>query len=321
MSPVRELIAGIYVPTLTFFTDDDQVDVAAISRHAVRLAQAGVVGLVTLGSYGEGVLLSNEERSVVTRTTRAALDQAGFTHVPVIAGVTDQSVRGAVELARQAASAGADAILTVPPSYYRSFVTDQVMHDFFTGLADGSPVPVIIYNYPGVTAGVDLTSDLIARLSVHENIIGAKFTCGSSGKLARVAAQTRPVGPLNPDNAITTGGFLCIAGMADFLTQALAVGGTGVISGPANITPKTVVRVFNLFAQKKYDEAFKAQLELSQSDYVLTNLGPEGSKIALQKFFGYGGHVRRPLMKKTSVSAQDEVTEIAKRYIDFENSL
>ncbi|KAK9465013.1 hypothetical protein V1512DRAFT_267080 [Lipomyces arxii] len=321
MTPIRPLIAGVYCPTVTFYTENDEIDTAAVASHAARLATAGVVGMVTLGSYGEGVLLSPEERSIVNKATREGLDAAGFCHVPVISGVTEQSVKGAVALAKDAAVAGADAILMVSTSYYRSFINEDMISDFFTGVADSSPLPIIIYNYPGVTAGIDLTSDLIIKLADHPNIIGTKFTCGNVGKLARVANALEAVGPLNPGCTVQKGGYLCIAGMADFLVQALSVGGTGVISGPANIVPKTVVRAYTLFAQGKILEAQKYQQSLSETDYVLTNLGPEGTKIALNKYFGYGGHVRRPMLRTLDATSQDAIASRIEKMLAFEKSL
>ncbi|KAK7203055.1 hypothetical protein BZA70DRAFT_80285 [Myxozyma melibiosi] len=321
---VRQLVSGIWVPTVTFFTENDEVDTATIAKHTVRLAKAGIKAMVTLGSYGEGVLLSPKERSLVNSTTRKALDDAGFTDIPVVAGVTEQSVKGAVALTKDAKEAGADAILMVCSSYYRGFVDETYITDFFTGVADESPLPIVIYNYPGVTAGIDIPSELLIKLSAHPNIIGTKFTCGNSGKLARVAGAVKSIGPLSKTSTLADvasgDGYFCIAGMADFLTQALAVGGSGVISGPGNITPKTVVRVYELFKAGKYEEAFAAQQKLSDSDYVLTNLGPEGTKCALQQFFGYGGHVRRPMQRKSEDAVKQQAVEIQK-YIDFESSL
>ncbi|KAK9489376.1 hypothetical protein V1508DRAFT_428243 [Lipomyces doorenjongii] len=323
MAPMRPLVPGVWVPTLTFYTENDEIDVDTIATHTVRLAEAGVVAVVTLGSYGEGVLLSPEERSLVNQAHRKALDEAGFAHVAVIAGVTAQSVKAAVALAKDAAAADADAILVVPPSYYRAFVNDEMIEDFFTGVADGSPLPIIIYNYPGVTAGVDLTSDLMIKLSAHPNIIGTKFTCGNCGKLARVANAVEAVGPLNPDVTVDKGGYLCIAGLADFLVPALSVGGAGVISGPGNIVPKTLVRVYNLFAEGKISQALVVQRQLSQTDYVLTNLRPDGAKIALQKYFGYGGGSRRPLKRRLDVKALGELVSASniEQMIAFERSL
>ncbi|KAK9472190.1 uncharacterized protein V1510DRAFT_418224 [Dipodascopsis tothii] len=318
MAP-RGFPSGVYVPTVTFFTADDTVDVAATAKHAVRLVRNGVVGLVNLGSFGEGPHLSREEKKAVNAASRKALDDAGFSQVPILSGVADNSVVGTVTLAEDAAAAGADAILLVAPSYYRAAMTEPVLKGYFTAVADRSPLPIVIYNFPGIVAGIDLTSEMLIELAAHPNIIGTKFTCQSSGKLARVAHALEVVAPASTAS-VASGGYLAFAGMADFLLQALSVGGTGVISGPANIVPRTVVRVYDLFASGKYEEAMAAQRSLSETDYVLTNLGAEGTKAALQAYFGYGGHVRAPLPRIDEKGAAEIAAQI-KEIIDLEISL
>jgi L-threo-3-deoxy-hexylosonate aldolase len=102
---------------MTFFKKDtEDVDVATIKKHAVRLAEAGLVGLVTMGSNGEAVHMTREEKTLVTRATREALTEAGYHDVPVIAGCSENSVRLAIELCREAAAAGAEYALILPPS-------------------------------------------------------------------------------------------------------------------------------------------------------------------------------------------------------------
>ncbi|KAJ4292847.1 hypothetical protein N0V88_005505 [Collariella sp. IMI 366227] len=104
---------SILPPLLPF-----DLDLPTIAHHAVRLARAGVVGLVTNGSNGEAVHLSRSERAAVTRATRTALDDAGFAHVPVMSGASEQSVRGTLELIKDAKEAGASAALVLCASFY-----------------------------------------------------------------------------------------------------------------------------------------------------------------------------------------------------------
>lgn len=169
MAARTPLRPGVYCPTVTFFhADTEELDIPAIRKHAVRLAKAGLVGLVTMGSNGEAVHLTREERKTVTRESRSALDEAGYKNVTIIAGASEQSVRGTVELAKECAEAGAEYVLIVPPSYYRYVVgNDESIYEFFTAVADQSPLPVILYNYPGAVAGIDMDSDLIIRISQH----------------------------------------------------------------------------------------------------------------------------------------------------------
>ncbi|KAF4158590.1 hypothetical protein CNMCM6936_004881 [Aspergillus lentulus] len=200
MASRTPLRPGVYAPTMTFFNPDtEDLDVPTIRRHAVRLAKAGLVGLVTMGSNGEAVHLTREERKTVIRETRSALVEAGFANVPVIAGASENSIRGTIELCKECADAGAEYVLIVPPSYYRYAVgNDETLYEYFTAVADGSPLPIILYNYPGAVAGIDMDSDLIIRISQHPNIVGTKFTCANTGKLTRVAGTLNAITPPSP---------------------------------------------------------------------------------------------------------------------------
>lgn len=284
---------GIYCPVMTFFDPEtEDLDLSTIRRHAVRLAKAGLVGLITMGSNGEAVHLSPEERAIVTRTTRVALDEAGYYDVPVICGATEQSVRGTIELCKQGRKAGAEYALLVPPSYFRAAMDESRLEDYFFGVADGSPLPIILYNYPGAVAGIDMDSDFIIKISQHPNIVGTKFTCGNTGKLTRVAAELDAVTPKKQGS-----GYMAFGGMADFTVQTACSGGSGIIAGGANVIPKTVVKVWNLWAEGKLQEAMELQKVLSKGDWVLTKVAVPGTKQAIQLGFGYGGYARRPLKR------------------------
>ncbi|KAJ2990222.1 hypothetical protein NUW58_g3058 [Xylaria curta] len=190
----RPLIPGVYVPTLCFFhPETEEIDTDSITRHAVRLAQAGVTGLATQGSNGEAVHLTHGERQLVTATTRSALDLAGFSHVPVIVGCGAQSVRETIGLCCEAAEAGGDYALILPPSYYATLFapSSETIIMYFTEVADASPIPIIIYNFPGAVNGIDLSSDVVLSLAQHPRIVGVKLTCGNTGKLNRIAAAVR----------------------------------------------------------------------------------------------------------------------------------
>jgi L-threo-3-deoxy-hexylosonate aldolase len=296
---------GIYSPTMTFFdAETEELDIAAIKKHAVRLAQAGLVGLVTMGSNGEAVHLSRAEKTAVTRATREALDEAGFQNVPVMVGASEHGIKLTIELCKEAEAAGGEYVLIVPPSYYR-YAIDE----------DGSPLPIVLYNYPGAVAGIDMDSDLIIKLAKHPNIVGTKFTCGNTGKLTRVALATNACTPKSNGS-----GYMAFGGMADFTAQTAASGGSGIIAGGANVLPKTCVKVWNLWAEGKYDEAFELQKVLSKGDWVLTKAAIPGTKSAIQSYYGYGGYPRRPL-KRLPQDKVDAVAEGIREVMDVENSL
>ncbi|KAF2817686.1 dihydrodipicolinate synthase [Mytilinidion resinicola] len=301
---------------MTFFDPEtEDLDLPTIRKHAVRLAEAGLVGLVTMGSNGEAVHLSHAEKTAITKATREALDEAGYHNVPVIVGASEQSIRGTIELCKESAAAGGEYVLLVSPSYYRYAMDEAALYEYFTKVADGSPLPIILYNYPGAVAGIDLDSDFIIKLAKHPNIIGTKFTCGNTGKLTRVALAT---------NALTAksegSGYMAFGGMADFTAQTAASGGSGIIAGGANVLPKTCVKVWNLWAEGKYDEALALQKVLSKGDWVLTKAAIPGTKSAIQSYYGYGGYPRRPLKRLSKEQAQ-AVAEGIKEVMEVEKSL
>lgn len=302
---------GIYSPTMTFFhPDTEDLDVPTIRKHAKRLAEAGLMGLVTMGSNGEAVHLSRAEKATVTRETRSALDEAGYKHIPIIVGASEQSIRGTVDLCKEAAEAGGEYVLLVPPSYYRNAMDEEALYEYFTGVADGSPLPLILYNYPGAVAGIDMDSDFLIRVSKHPNIVGTKFTCGNTGKLTRVALEVNAVTPQSQGS-----GYMAFGGMADFTAQTAASGGSGIIAGGANVLPKTCVKVWNLWGEGKYEEAMKLQKTLSKGDWVLTKAAIPGTKSAIESYYGYGGYPRRPLkrLSENRVKAvADGIAEVMK---------
>lgn len=308
---------GIYCPALTFFDPpNEDLDLPTIAKHSVRLARAGLVGLVTLGSNGEAVHLSRSEKAAVTRTTRQALDEAGYSDVPVICGAAEQSVRGTLELCREGAEAGAEYALLVPPSYYRAAMDERQLEEYYMAVADKSPVPVLLYNYPGAVAGIDLDSDFIIRVAQHSNIVGTKFTCGNTGKLTRVASAMDACTPKKEGS-----GFMAFGGMADFTVQTWVSGGSGIVSGGANVIPKTVVKVWNLWTEGKTVEAMKLQEVLSRGDWLLGKPGVPGTKAALQRFFGYGGYARRPLRRVVGDAEVESLAGKMKEVMDIENEL
>ncbi|KAK1780427.1 hypothetical protein QBC45DRAFT_107895 [Copromyces sp. CBS 386.78] len=315
-APRRPLPCGIYAPTMTFFdAETEDLDIPTIKKHAARLVKDGLAGLVTMGSNGEAVHCTREEKAAVTRATREALDEAGFKDTPIIVGTTEGSVRGTIELCKIAQEAGGDYVLLLPPSYFRSLMDEQAIHDYFIAVADESPLPLVLYNYPGAVAGIDMDSDLLIKLASHPNIVGTKFTCGNTGKLTRVAQATDAKTPWAEGS-----GYMAFGGMCDFTVQTLASGGSGIIAGGANVMPKVCVKVWNLYVEGKIDEAIALQKTLAKGDWFLTKSAIAGTKQAIQSYFGYGGYPRRPL-KRLEKARVSTIEEGIKEAMEIENSL
>ena len=311
----RQLKPGINVPMITIFKDNEDVDTDATAKHAVRLAKAGLASITCQGSNGEAVHLTKEERILVTSTVRQAIDEAGFSEMPIVVGCGAQSVRETVELCRDAYQAGGDYALVLPPSYFKAACKPENIVKYFEDVADGSPIPIIIYNYPGAAAGVDLDSDAIIKLSKHPKIRGCKLTCGNTGKLNRIAHAVKAATPSDVGS-----GWMCMGGSADFTLQTMIAGGSGIITGLGNVVPKACVKVFDLYAQGKVEEAQKIQAIVARGDWGVIAGGITGTKAALESFFGYGGYARRPL-PKPSKDDMARYEAMMKEVIELEKSL
>lgn len=301
----RPLVPGVYCPTQCFFDPaTEDLDLSSISKHTIRLAKAGVVGITTNGSNGEAPYLSPSERKLVTATTRTALDNEGFHSIPIIVGASAESVRGTVQLCRDAEEAGGDAVLILVPSFFKWAMNAKTIETYFTRVADQSPLPVIIYNYPSAVAGIDLDSDILIKLAKHPNIIGTKFTCGNIGKLARVEVTTsKNVGDRE---------YYCLSGVADLIAPAVAVGAFGAIIGAANVFPKACVELFNL--SRKGGDALRTrelQALIAKADWAMTKRAVPGFKAVLEKYHGYGGFPRQPMQALDKVASDELFEEIA----------
>lgn len=175
----RPLPKGIYTPLPTFFTPTEDLDLAAFASHVKFVATAGTVPVVA-GSAGEAAHLSPSERIALIQTARQTLDSCGLNDMPIVTGVGAPSTRETVQLAKQAKEAGADYGMVIPPGYYAGALQangSEALKKFFVDVAEASPLPIIVYNFPGVSAGIDLDSDLIVDVvRSSANVVGVKLT-------------------------------------------------------------------------------------------------------------------------------------------------
>jgi 4-hydroxy-2-oxoglutarate aldolase len=314
-APTRPLVAGINVPMVAFFDANEELDLTSTAKHAVRLAKAGMTSITCQGSNGEAVHLTAQERKEIISASRGALDDAGFTRVPVVAGCAAQSTRESIQLCKDAKEAGADYALVLPPSYYKASYARADLLGFFKDLADKSPIPIVIYNYPGAVAGVDLDSDAIIELAKHQNIVGCKLTCGNTGKLNRIAHAVNAATP-----AAEGSGWMCMGGSADFTLQTLIAGGSGIITGLGNVAPRACVKVYDLYKEGKVAEAQKLQAVVARGDWGVIAGGVSGTKSAMMGHFGYGGYSRRPLPRPTK-EEDNRWKSMTAEVVELENSL
>lgn len=284
--------SGIYVPAVLFFKTNEDFDVPAIKSHVLRLAQGGVTGIVVQGSNGEAQHLSHDERKEAISLTRKTLDENGFQNVVIIAGCGAQSARETKELCVDAKDAGAAFVLVLTPSVWPGDMTNDNIIRYHREVADYSPLPYMVYNFPTVTAGIDLDSDIILTLSEHPNIVGTKLSCGNVGKLHRITSVKPP------------SEFCTLAGVSEVLLQGLLSGSAGAIAALPNLVPKLHMKMYALYQAGKIEEAMKIQAQLGQGDWATRKAGGVGAmKALISKHFGYGEiHVRRPLMSVAQLS-------------------
>ncbi|KAJ5349193.1 hypothetical protein N7541_006920 [Penicillium brevicompactum] len=236
--------SGVWCPAVTFFNHGtDSLDLDSQSKYFAYLSTTGLAGLVILGTNSEAFLLTREERAQLIATARAAVGP----DFPLMAGVGAHSTKQTLELAHDAAAAGANYLLAT---------NMNVVKRFFSEVAAKAPLPIVVYNFPGVCNGVDMDSDTIAAIakesasshpSGRSNVVGVKLTCGSVGKITRLAAE------LAPEDFATFGG------QSDFLIGGLAAGSVGCIAAFANVFPKVASRIYALYQKGQVDEAVKLQ--------------------------------------------------------------
>lgn len=188
----------------------------------------------------------------------------------------------------------------------------SALHAFFDDVASASPVPILLYNFPAVTAGINLDSDLIAGLAAaNDKVVGCKLTCGNMGKLQRIAHDARIGHP-----------FAAFAGKTDFFLHGLVGGSHGVIAATANLVPKTHLHMLELYDEGKLAEAQALQTRFSRADWALVQLGVAGLKAALDKYYGYGaGRSRRPLATTDRSKLEGEAHVVLQDLVELERSL
>ncbi|MFM7867338.1 MAG: dihydrodipicolinate synthase family protein, partial [Planctomycetaceae bacterium] len=179
--------SGVIPPIVTPLTAHDQLDPQAVDRIVQHLIDGKVSGIFALGTTGEGPSLNYRVRyEMVERTCEAAHDE-----VPVLVGVTDTSFAESLALAEHARSSGAAAIVAAAPFSFDA--SQQALQDWFTRLADESPLPLMLYNMPSCV-GTTLSIDLVAALASHPNVAGIKDSGGDLRYFRQLCVEFRKPG-------------------------------------------------------------------------------------------------------------------------------
>ena len=182
------LLQGIFPPITTPFYPDGRVYLKKLEHNVERYSKTPVAGIVVLGSTGEAMMLSDEERREVLSTARAAVAP----HKVLIAGTGCESALETLRLTEYAAGLGYDAALVRTPHFYRPQMKPANLLAFYRTVADRSPLPVLIYSVPAFT-NYDMPPELVIELAEHPNIIGIKESGGDAAKIRQVVEGTRHV--------------------------------------------------------------------------------------------------------------------------------
>lgn len=271
--------AGVYAPLPTPFDDEDRVDVARMRAAYPRWLNSRLAGFVVLGTNGEAGLLDEAESDLVIATARSLIP-ADRT---LVAGTGRESTQAAVRAARRAAELGADAVLVRTPSFFKGRMTELALVRHYEQVADGSPVPVLLYNFAAAT-GVNMLPPAVGRLAVHPNIVGMKESGSDIAQIADLISQTPPA-------------FSVLAGSATTFYAALCAGVAGGILALAALLPEYCVRLFELVQAQRLDEARLLQRRLVPMARLISTVhGVPGLKAALKLTGIDAGSPRPPLI-------------------------
>ena len=288
-------IEGVFAPIATPFGINGEIDFGKYAENLAKFNKTGLAGITVLGSNGEFTMLSHEEKLSLVEAVRKALSSDKM----VLAGTGCESLKETIELTKGAAGRGADAALVINPSYYKRDLSEPTLEKFYTSVADASPIPVMVYNMPG-NSGINLSSNLVARLSSHANIVGVKDSGGNIVQIAEIIAGV-------------SSEFSVFAGSGSYLFATTALGGKGGTLAVANVAPDICAEIYALCLKKDYEKARRLQLDILQLNACVTSRhGIGGMKAAMDLAGFYGGAPRLPLQPATDAMIADIRTQIEK---------
>jgi 4-hydroxy-tetrahydrodipicolinate synthase len=232
---------GVVPALLTPFDDGGAVDRAALVRNVEWLLDNGATGLVGTGTMGEAGSMSSAERRIVIET----LVEAANGRVTVTAGVSSETPAASIGYAADAASAGAGALMMLPPLGYQGDARE--VEAFYRSVAEAAGLPIMAYNNPKAS-GTDMGPELIARLADIDGVVAIKECSGDARRIAAILGATE--------------GFEVLVGGDDWALEGFCAGATGWISGVANVAPRECAELFRLCSEGRLDEAREIHLRL-----------------------------------------------------------
>lgn len=227
--------SGVFPAAVTHFRDDQSLDLPATMRHLDVMIEAGINGLIMLGTVGENCSLEYGEKLDVLRATVEHVRR----RVPVLTGVAESSTRLACRFAEDAARLGVDGLMVLPAMVYKSDARETTAH--FRAVAGASPLPIMIYNNP-VSYGVDLSPETLADMADEP-----KFVCikESSDNVRRITDL----------KILCRDRYALFCGVDDLVLESAMLGASGWVSGLVNAFPAENRVIWDLAMAGKYEEA------------------------------------------------------------------
>jgi 4-hydroxy-2-oxoglutarate aldolase len=272
-------LKGIFPPVVTPFNRRGDVDEKRFRENLQKYVGIGLGGVVVAGSTGEALYLSEAERLRLVEIAREVFRPPEL----LLVGTGLESTRETIRLSHEAIARGADALLVLPPHYYKPKMDAPALIGHFEDLASKVQRPVILYSIPQFT-GINIEVETITTLSRHPHIVGLKE---SSGNLTFVKTILRKVAP----------GFRVLVGSVMILLDALRAGAAGAVLGQACFAPALCVSVYDDFCRGQAKTARELQqrlLPLAQK--ISLPFGVSGIKAALDLSGYHGGLPRSPLL-------------------------
>ena len=288
MKKLQGAITAIVTPF-----EGNRIDAEGYKKLLKRQLEAGINGIVPVGTTGESATLDFEEHQRVIDIAVETVNGG----VPVIAGAGANSTEEAISLTKYAKKAGADYVLSVCPYYNKP--TQEGLYRHFSEIAECG-IPVVLYNVPSRTSS-SISPDTVARLSEHPNIVAIKEASGSIKQATEILLKAKK-------------GFTVLSG-DDFMTLPLmAIGAKGVISVTSNVWPEAVVSLTEAALSGDFDKAkeiHKKLYRLNQSMFIETNPIPVKTACAMLGLIT--DEIRLPLCGLSSQHAE-ELKSVLKNY-------
>ncbi|NUU01579.1 4-hydroxy-tetrahydrodipicolinate synthase [Herbaspirillum robiniae] len=253
---------GVWVPIITPLLDG-AIDHAALARLARHLAAQGIAGLVVGATTGEGALLQVGEQEALVATLRAAVPA-----MPLVLGISVASTAAATTRARELAALRPAGLLVTPPLYVRP--SQEGVRRHFEAVAEAADLPLLVYNIPYRT-GVNVELETLQQLARDRRVAGIKECGGNNERMLRLVQET-PLAVLSGDDA------------QNF--SALCLGARGVIAASAHVQPQWHVRMGELIALGRLEEARRIAAALQP---VVADLFAEPSPAPLKALLALQG--------------------------------